>query len=201
MSHLERVEVRVCTVLGPDGQTDQTHTVHCPLQHESKLLVDCEVCDRCVEMRPEESFITCAVPAEKPETQVPFARRSVDRLTEGTTIGEVMARDVVCVTTELGLEALRALFLDRRISGVPVVDANGFPIGVVSKTDLLRQPPRATVREVMTLVAFTLEETQPLADAIKLMAIEQVHRVAVVDQSGRVIGMLSSLDVVRWLDG
>lgn len=200
MSHLERVDVRVCSVLGPDGQ-DETHTVHCPIQHESKLLVDCELCDRCVEMRPEQSFITCEVQKERPRTLIGLARRFVDRLTEIVTIGDVMTRDVVCVTPELGLEALRALFLDRHISGVPVLDANGFPIGVVSKSDLVREPPRATVREVMTLIAFTLEETRPLADAIKLMVIEQVHRVVIVDQSGRVVGMLSSLDLVRWLDG
>ena len=200
MSRLERVDVRVCTVLGPEG-VEQTHTVHCPIQHESKLLVDCELCDRCEEMRPEESFITCAVSVEMPRSLLGLARCFVDRLQEVVTIGEVMTRDVVCVTPELGLEALRALFLDRRISGAPVLDANGFPIGVVSKSDLVREPPRATVRDVMTLVAFTLEETRPLGDAIKLMAVEGVHRVVIVDQSGRVVGMLSSLDVVRWLDG
>jgi CBS domain-containing protein len=200
MNHLEKVDVRVRTILGPDGRADEAHTVHCPIQHLSKLLVDCELCERCVEMRPQDAFITCAVPIEKPDALVHMARRFVDRLTEVVTIGEVMTRDVVCVTPELGLEALRALFLDRHISGVPVVDGDGFPVGVISKTDLVRAPG-ATVREVMMPYAFTLEETRPLADAIKLILIEDVHRIPVVDESGRVVGMLSSLDLVRWLDG
>jgi len=56
-----------------------------------------------------------------------------------TPISAVMARDVVCVEPKLSVEALTALFLERGLSRAPVVDAGGKPIGMVSKTDLLRE--------------------------------------------------------------
>jgi CBS domain-containing protein len=143
-----------------------------------------------------------------------------------------MTGNVVCVREDVSIEALTALFLDRGISGAPVVDAAGFPIGVVSKTDIVRERyengesidaeslpvrqrrgidytlgdsfhtepvARGTVGEIMTPLAFTLYEHSPLSQAAALMAYEGVHRVPVVSTDGRVIGVLSSLDVMRWL--
>ena len=51
----------------------------------------------------------------------------------------------------------------------------------------------------MTPVAFTLEETAPLAYAAALMATEGVHRLPVVALDGKVVGILSSMDVLRWM--
>ena len=62
------------------------------------------------------------------------------------------------------------------------------------------EQPGPTVAEIMTPVAFTLEETRPMADAIKLMMVERIHRIPVVDHAGRVAGILSTMDVLRWLD-
>jgi hypothetical protein len=47
--------------------------------------------------------------------------------------------DVVCVEPKVSVEALTALFVERGFSGAPVVDGHGKPIGVLSKTDLLRE--------------------------------------------------------------
>ena len=60
-------------------------------------------------------------------------------LCTSTPISAAMARDVVCVEPTLSVEALTALFLERGLSQAPVVDAGGNPIGMVSKTDLLRE--------------------------------------------------------------
>lgn len=149
---------------------------------------------------------------------------------EKTPIAEIMTKAVISVDPDLSVDALMTLFLERGISGAPVVDSTGRPIGVVSKTDLLRdrfdrgdsgetQPPSVTrqgievrldgmhlenttnvcVRDVMTPLAFTLPESASIARASALMALETVHRVPVVSGSGRVIGILSTLDVLRWL--
>jgi CBS domain-containing protein len=143
-----------------------------------------------------------------------------------------MTGNVVCVRREVSIESLTALFLERDISGAPVVDDSGAPVGVVSKTDLVRERymngesvdaeplqvtqrrgltyplggkfhaepvARATVADIMTPLAFTLHESTPLSQAAALMAYEGVHRVPVVSDDGRVVGVLSSLDVTRWL--
>ena len=149
---------------------------------------------------------------------------------ERTPIGEIMTKAVISVDPDLSVDALLNLFLERGISGAPVVDSSGRPIGVVSKTDLLRDhfergdseetaPPTlrrqgievrlegmhvertsdVCVRDVMTPLAFTLAENASVARASALMALETVHRVPVVSAAGRVIGILSTLDVLRWL--
>lgn len=150
---------------------------------------------------------------------------------ELTPVSEVMTKHVVCVPPDLGIEALTDLFLERGISGAPVVDASGRTLGVVSKTDVLRdyadrgetgevgkpevqaggiraqldrgmhvqETKDATVQDVMTPLAFTLTEDASIARASALMALEGVHRVPVVAKNGKVVGILSALDVLRWL--
>ena len=118
-------------------------------------------------------------------------------------ISQIMTRDVIAVRPELGMEALEELFLERGISGAPVIDDAGKPIGVVSRTDLLlckKTPSGDTkVRDLMMPTAFCLVENESIAKAAGLMAFEGVHRVPVVGARGMVTGMLSPLDIMRWL--
>jgi predicted transcriptional regulator len=121
-----------------------------------------------------------------------------------TPVSEIMAREVISVRPELGVEALETLFQERRITGAPVVDQTGNPLGVVSKTDLLAHrgvssADSARVGDIMTPTTFFLSENESIAKAAGLMAFEGVHRVPVLGPRGQVVGMVSPLDVMRWL--
>jgi CBS domain-containing protein len=59
--------------------------------------------------------------------------------------------------------------------------------------------PAQTVADVMMCIAFTLCEDASLSHAAALMAYEGVPRVPVVSFEGKVVGIVSSMDVVRWL--
>ena len=50
---------------------------------------------------------------------------------------DVMTTSVISVGPDLGIDKLAKLLLDKRISGVPVVDGDGKPIGMVSEGDLI----------------------------------------------------------------
>lgn len=50
---------------------------------------------------------------------------------------DVMTRDVVCVRTGTNLRELEKIFLERRISGAPVLDEKDRLVGVISQTDLV----------------------------------------------------------------
>lgn len=52
-------------------------------------------------------------------------------------VADVMTRDVVTVTPETGVQEIARLLWTRGISGVPVVDASGALVGIVSELDLL----------------------------------------------------------------
>jgi predicted transcriptional regulator len=135
-----------------------------------------------------------------PEPAPPPTRRSADL----TPVGEVMARDVMAVRPELGIEDLEELLLSKGISGAPVIDDAGKPIGIVSKTDLLHRPAApggmaVRVRDIMMRTTYCLAENESIAKAAGLMAFEGVHRVPVVGPRGQVVGLVSPLDVMRWL--
>jgi CBS domain-containing protein len=60
-------------------------------------------------------------------------------------------------------------------------------------------PPAQTVADVMMCIAFTLYEDASLSHAAALMAYEGVQRIPVVSFEGKVVGVVSAMDVVRWL--
>jgi len=59
--------------------------------------------------------------------------------------------------------------------------------------------PRASVADAMTCAAFTVSENAPITRAVMLMASKGVRRVPVVSDDGQVTGMITSLDLLRWL--
>jgi CBS domain-containing protein len=104
-----------------------------------------------------------------------------------------------------------------------VVDHEGRLVGIVTRSDLLRDAadegdataapaPRelgpgfhveelATrlVGEVMTPRAHALPEDAPLAYAVALMAFESFIEIPVVTGDGRLTGVVTAVDVMRWL--
>jgi CBS domain-containing protein len=110
-----------------------------------------------------------------------------------------MSADVVCVSDDLPIRTVIALLADRGFSGVPVVDASGKAIGVVSRSDLLANEASGLVRDVMMPIAFTLPQGASLSHAAALMAYENIHRVPVVADDGSVVGIVSTMDIARWV--
>ena len=118
------------------------------------------------------------------------------------TVGAVMTRTTYCVRPDVAAARVAALLLEHRLGGMPVVDAAGRPIGVISKTDLLRHAhdgDAALVGDIMMPMAVVLGQDVPIAQAAALMAGEGIHRLPIVDDTGAVCGILSALDVVRWV--
>lgn len=189
-------------VLSGDGTSAVETIALCPRRGEVPAS-ECLVCDHFGGADDDDlercAFVLCRVapPANEDAFEPPTAG---DR----TPISAVMTTDVFCVREDVRIDALGALFLDNHISGVPVVDDEGFPIGVVSKTDLLRAcrtrgPCEPRVGDIMMPLAFTLYESAPLSQAAALMAFEGVHRLPVVSAAGTVVGIVTSLDIMRWL--
>jgi CBS domain-containing protein len=154
-------------------------------------------------------------------------QRTTFRLPEEESVGTIMTRTTYCVKEDVTIEAATALLLEHAMSGMPVVDDEGRPIGLISKTDLLRHfhesgdgieavdanrvartmgtgfHPTAVhgtpVREVMMPVVFAVDESASIACAAALMAGENVHRLPVLADDGTIAGILSTLDIVRWV--
>jgi CBS-domain-containing membrane protein len=122
-------------------------------------------------------------------------------------IAAIMAIQVVCARPELRANAIARLLVDHHIGCVPVVDDNGRPIGIVTKSDLVeRLDGRAAIDSAQTAVdimmplAITLDERATVADATAMFVSEDFHHVMIVSATGILIGVVSTKDVVRWLD-
>jgi hypothetical protein len=86
------------------------------------------------------------------------------------------------------------------ISGAPVCNPHGAPLGVVSFRDLA-QSRGATVGEVMSTPAVSVPIGSSIQEAAQLLAERGFHRLVVVDENGHTVGVVSVLDVMRALIG
>ena len=207
----QELPVRVRRTETGRGPDTTEMTVLCPVRDSSVSVAVCADCARReagVSDGPGKASVRCRVPIEP--QQSPEDDRAIPSLLERTPVSTLMTTDVTCVSPSLDIEDLADLFLSRRISGAPVVNSHGHPIGVVSKTDLVREHYEAelfsdasllpgTVADVMCESALRLPESSSLAQATAIMAQEGLHRLPIVSDSGAVVGILSALDVVRWL--
>lgn len=96
-----------------------------------------------------------------------------------------------------GLAALEASGL----RSAPVVDDNGVLVGVVCHAALarLREFDELEVEDAMITDLVTVTQDATVAELAKLMAQHGLERVPVVTHDGHLVGVVSSMDVVRWL--
>jgi CBS domain-containing protein len=139
---------------------------------------------------------------------------------------DVMTRHVISVAPDATIEDAVKLMLDRRISGLLVVDAGGHLAGVVTEGDLLRRSELGTdrqrswwlnllvspgrqadeftrahgrkVADVMTSQVVSVDADASLGDIVELMEKHRIKRVPVV-QNDRVVGVCSRADLLRAL--
>ncbi|MFF8990447.1 CBS domain-containing protein [Streptomyces sp. NPDC014983] len=138
-----------------------------------------------------------------------------------STVGEVMTRDVVTVGPDTPFKEITSVLTAHGISAVPVADPRGALMGLVSEADLLRkqaeQPKkqygereeapgwpheRAKARAenaagLMTAPVVTAHADWPVAQAARTMDHHRVRRLLVVDETDRIIGIVSRSDLLR----
>lgn len=187
--HHRSLPVRSSTLLSEEGASTSRLGVYCPRQERTLPIADCARCEHGDGMEPDPERDGDAVRCRWATTAPPRP-----------TIGEHMSGEVFVVREDASIDALRASFAERGVSTAPVVDAEGRLLGAVSSSDVAHAPPDArTVADVMAEPAVALSESASLFQASALMAYEGVHRIVVVDERWRVIGVLSALDVLAWI--
>lgn len=149
-----------------------------------------------------------------------------ERSAEGATVhgsphivADVMTRAVITANRKDSFKDLVRIMQDHRVGALPVVDAVGRVMGVVSQADLLPKeefrnsdPDRytqlrrlsdlakagsVTAEELMTSPALTVRAGATLAQAARTMARSRVKRLPVVDAAGRLEGVVSRADLLK----
>lgn len=137
-------------------------------------------------------------------------------------VGDVMTADVATVREDTPYREIVDVVTNRHISAVPVVDYFGHVLGVVSESDMLykvelmgQQPVErplfegrrrrqarakadaAVARDLMTAPAVTTTAQTPIAAAARVMDRERVKRLPVIDDLGRVVGIVTRGDLLK----
>ncbi len=123
------------------------------------------------------------------------------------TAAELMTPNPVSIREAATIREAVDLLTRRGISGAPVIDRAGRPVGVISRADILvhdRETPDPAVdservRDIMTPVVFCVGPAAPASRVVRELVDLRVHRVFVVDDRGTLIGVISVLDLLRHL--
>jgi CBS domain-containing protein len=117
------------------------------------------------------------------------------------TVQEVMSDAVRTATTTDVIGPLRDLMLQQALHSVPIVDAAGSLVGIVTASDLVEEwAPDMGVQTVMSRNVETVSRHTSVTDAAKRMFERRIHHL-VVTERGSVIGVVSSLDLLEFLAG
>jgi CBS domain-containing protein len=133
-----------------------------------------------------------------------------DRMPSSGVVADHMAREPIVIRADASLSDAAALMDRGHIHGVPVVDATGALVGVLSQTDLNRARsteylwvnwPGLAVRHLMTSPAITIHRSTPLIVAARKMEQHQIHRLVVVEDGddSSPIGVISMSDLIHAL--
>lgn len=150
------VRIRERNTLSSDGSISKHLSVHCPKQERTMAL------DACLSCR-QQQLVDAAAPLPAagaevshlhqlgslvcPYLSVATSSASVSealeqakwRKSDSVPVMAMMTHRVLCVRRNVSIESLVTALLEWGISGAPVVDRFSRPIGVVSKTDLIRR--------------------------------------------------------------
>ncbi len=117
----------------------------------------------------------------------------------GACVGRIMNSEVVTVGPDDPCEKAVALLLKHRVAALPVVDAEGQLLGVLSQTELM-QPLNLEkqVRDVFSHHVPTVQSHEPITRLIHLFQSQRFRCIPVVNQDKKVLGVVSRHEVLAY---
>ncbi|HEY9446281.1 MAG TPA: CBS domain-containing protein [Burkholderiales bacterium] len=121
-------------------------------------------------------------------------------------VKDLMTADPACCDPDTGLGDVAKMMLDNDCGAIPVVE-DGKPVGIVTDRDITcravaegRNPLEMTASEIMSAPVDSVTADVSLEDLCELMEDEQIRRVVVVDEEGRVCGIVAQADIAEYAD-
>jgi len=124
------------------------------------------------------------------------------------TVADIMVTRLVTFMPDTSIHDAIRVLLDRRISGAPVVDADGTLVGVLSKKDCLKivfssqyhDDRGGPVRDFMSTAVETLDAEQDVVSATQRFLDSHIRRFPVL-REGKLVGQVSRADILKVLTG
>lgn len=190
----------------------------------TKACIPVEISDEDIyEAMSEISGHLDITPGDFKEVYLKAFQHAVLRLTRATPVSKIMTRDVARVNRDTPLWAVAELMAQRKISGVPVVDADDNVVGVISHRDFIAalggdksgtfmqiiaeclkgsgcmavDARDQHAEDLMTSPAITTSPETPVLDVANIMAQRGINRVPIIDGNGKLVGIVSREDIVK----
>lgn len=119
------------------------------------------------------------------------------------TAAQFMTQDVVYFSKSVKAQSVAAAITTGNFGSVPIVDSDLKPIGIVSEYDLLKAMrmgknlSETYAGEIMSKPPVTVDTEAPAAEIMKVLEDKHLIRVPVVDQEGKLVGMLARRDIMK----
>ena len=135
-------------------------------------------------------------------------------------VKDIMTTDIRVAREDMSIREVAAIMCFNKISGMPVVDNERHVIGVISEKDVLhamypdmdqvmsqgrpdfesmerdyKDVINYKVSDVMSKPAFTARPNDPVMKAVSIMCVKKIRRIAIADDDGLLVGILSMGDV------
>ena len=142
-------------------------------------------------------------------------------------VADIMTREVVSVRSDMRVGQIARVFCEHQLSGLPVVDQEGELVGIITELDMVKRHARpqlpaflpllgaylplrtkeyreslrritgVVAQDIMTNPAETIAPDAEIEDLASLMIEKDVNPVPVVDESGRMVGIVSHTNVLQ----
>jgi CBS domain-containing protein len=116
---------------------------------------------------------------------------------------DIMSQNPASVTPDTSVQEAARLMQQQDVGILPVVESTTSKrlVGLVTDRDITVRVvaegrSNATVRDAMTSNAKSVRPDDSVTDVMKLMGSEQVRRIPVVDDDGRIVGIVAQADIV-----
>ncbi len=201
---MEPIPVHRRRILDARGIETVEEVVDCPRDGRIRLVLACSSCGYACgvgyDERLEKDAVDCTQAIGEPcADRAALSRGASIQTLREIQVVDVCARDVFCAMPDTPIAAVRRVLLEHAIGVVVVVSPSRAPVGVISATDLVRAPDAKRVADAMTAHPLTAPLGMSLAQAAAVMAFEGVRHLPVVGPGGRLVGLLSTVDLLRAL--
>lgn len=121
----------------------------------------------------------------------------------GKSVRDLMTDKVCSIDADKTVEYAAKMMKDEDVGLAPIVEGDRL-VGTLTDRDIAirvvaegRDASSTTVREVASTDLVTVDPQQDLDEALRLMAQHQVRRLPVVEEDGRLVGIVAQADVAR----
>jgi CBS domain-containing protein len=121
----------------------------------------------------------------------------------GKSIRELMSSNPCAIEADKPVAYAAKMMKQEDVGLAPVVEGDRL-VGTLTDRDIVvrvvaegKNPEEVSVREIASTDLVTVDPQQDLAEALRLMASNQIRRLPVVEEDGRLVGVLAQADVAR----